>query len=307
MLIIHGGAGIHNKSQFNDFKLMIKTCLKNTQTSIEAVTFLENHQLANAGFGKHSTHDECDASITTRDGYENFSSVASIPNSNHWLSPIQAVEKLLNSDNLDKCLCGDAIYESIQMDRQKVKLKPDTKITNGVTKSGLEQKSEQLFEFFKPVTDTVGAICENFICSSSCGPKLKHRGRIGPVAMPGCTSYSSKNISMMASGSGQLLTKLFCISLFHELDSSINDSSGSYTPTEDIISEFICRKTKHDGSIVGVIVAIQDQNSNKTELYAVHNSPTFLFGYKTKTRLRCFMSECHDGFVPSVHVEKLNF
>ena len=88
------------------------------------------------------------------------------------------------------------------MERQKVKLKPDTKITNGVTKSGLEQKSEQLFEFFKPVTDTVGAICENFICSSSCGPKLKHRGRIGPVAMPGCTSYSSKNISMMASGSG---------------------------------------------------------------------------------------------------------
>ena len=68
--------------------------------------------------------------------------------------------------------------------------------------------------------------------------------------------------------------------------------------------------TNKDGSIVGVVVVIEsatkDSCKSKTaEFYAVHNSPTFLFGFKTKNRLKYFMSECHDNSRPSIHVEKL--
>merc|ERR1711879_234841 len=260
------GAGIHKSSQFNDLKMMIKECLKSSSDSIEAVQFMERNPMLNAGFGKHKKFDECDASIFTEDS---FASIASLPPSEDDFTPIEIVGYLLERESiLDKSLCGSQVYDLL-----------GSKIKNQST----QKLSENTNSNSSLVSDTVGAICDNYVCSSSSGPKNKLPGRIGPASMPGCTNYKTSDISIMASGSGPILTNsILCASLFFELIKPQKE----YLPADEIVKEFVCRKTKHDrGSILGVIVK---QNN---EVIAVHNSPTFLFGFKSKNKLKSIISE----------------
>jgi len=186
---------------------------------------------------------------------------------------------LVESSSPDKILTGSYVYKTLNIHTQT---------------PAKRQKCDA-----NAVLDTVGSICSKSTCSSSSGPRYKSPGRIGPVTLPGCASYQDENIQMLASGSGDLLSDLFCIKFVMKMQGKdvfeIGNELANYVSSH-------CERPEH---IIGCI-AVVTVDAKKLLVFC-HNSPTFLIGYKKyeASKATVIWSSCRDKNTPTLHIEML--
>ncbi|EEB09762.2 L-asparaginase [Schizosaccharomyces japonicus yFS275] len=307
-IIVHAGAGAYSNKKRTQATTAIRLAcqiaveaLKNgcdcMEAVVKAIMSMEDNPHTNCGTGSNLNQHgyvSCDAGLMR--STDNL--CASIGDCRVAKNPIQICEKLLLSQHKlsplglqPPCfLVHDGVKDF--MEQHALPTYPPEKLITETSLRTYRHWKERRVEIEKHMfSDTVGAICIDrygnmAIACSSGGNILKHQGRIGPSALPGCGFWieGSSDKSMCAStvtGSGELIIRTQFAS---SVCQSLLDSSEEWSSLKELtrnVQHHHTNKYVADpmvGSIFTKLERLGKANVLVTFGYA-HTSPGMVLGY----------------------------
>ncbi|GBM84940.1 Threonine aspartase 1 [Araneus ventricosus] len=333
-IAVHVGAGYHGESSRPSYKRVCKQACRAAidllrdgcdavEAVTEAVTFLEDCPLTNAGTGSNLTLAgtvECDAGVM--DGASlNYGSVGALCNIKN---PVQVAKKLLEEQKkgllsggrippctivgkgaLDWALDQGFNYVDSKHLLTKISERSYTKNLNLLQKpsipvsrafnSSLIIDKSQSFQNDE-LLDTVGAICVDCFGNvssavSSGGLNLKHPGRIGQASIYGTGFWaqnsleeSKPNVACTVTGAGEYLVKtLFAKECYNKLYEKYDCVSA----LQDVFKEKFLNSPflrNINYKIAGVLTLKHYKHDNLCEIDWAHNTRTMILGYGSTKR-----------------------
>lgn len=273
---------------------------------VEAVKILEDSPYTNAGYGSNLCTDgtvECDASCMTSSPFiwAGVGGLTDIKN------PIIAARKLYDSQLTKRPLGLVSPILLTGKGARDFAINEKCQLGNLITESSkksLEKYLKQVNDY-KPPLDTVGAIAigkdgTTASASSSGGVLLKTPGRLGQASSFGSGCWSYQGVTLTTSGVGEhlILSQLasrmgqklgeFCVNSKKIVVDIVSKSFES-----DFINSPFLSHIKSDERAGGVLILVKSNESSRIEFSCVHNTPSMIFGYRSKSMKSTFCDLSH--------------
>ncbi|KAF8786497.1 Threonine aspartase 1 like protein [Argiope bruennichi] len=331
-IAVHVGAGYHGESLRPAYKKVCKQACRAATEMLqdgcdavdavtEAVSFLENCPLTNAGIGSNLSLAgtvECDAGIMDGASFD-YGSVGALRNIKN---PIQVAKKLVEVQKKGLLACGRippctlvdkgaldwALYHGFKYTHMKdllTKMSEKSFARNlhllemaslPVSDSSLSiDESEPSFK--DELLDTVGAVCVDSFGNvssavSSGGLNMKHPGRLGQASIYGSgfwaqnsSEVNKPSVACSVSGAGEYLVKTM---FAKECCDKLYEKYDCVSALQDVFKEKFLNSQylrKIDYKIAGALTLKYYIQDNICEIDWAHNTRTMVLGYSsTKSR-----------------------
>jgi len=312
MLVVHIGAGNHDAKKSKQYKNLLKKAV-NSNNLPEASTIVETSELTNTGYGSCLNlmgQVECDASFINVQGTTVTqgslvgidTSTTPIETTINIYQDLKTMYCTTNMNNLGLTMPIKINYKSYSLYR-----------SCGENHNLVLPHSRQFYEKYKDrvlqgidkiplgniITDTIGVIEINDdstkIATSSGGNFFKVPGRIGCAGeIGGAIDYRVQNgieISCVCSGNGEDILQMklagFVVNNFgHDLEyygQHLVDMIQQHAAKFNLLA-----KGKFDDEAVlyvGVIVIVNDTQSDIKRLIYCHSTESFYFGFRNSLEL----------------------
>ncbi|EMG45854.1 L-asparaginase, putative [Candida maltosa Xu316] len=305
ILIIHIGAGIHNRKRSKEYKHLFQKALSKSSIH-ESSEIIESSPLTNTGYGSSLNllgKVECDASFIRGDNMGSLVNVTSKCPTNEMFRVYEELGKMYSLDpDLSPPIMVN--YPSLKNIIPGIDDGNQEELISPQARDNYELYKDKVFQGKLPqfVSDTIGIthIDANgviTVVASSGGNMLKMPGRIGCAGVIGAgiayKKYNDCEISCMCSGNGEQIIKH---SLAREIVSSIhNIDPDKYN---EYFKKLLSDLGQKDKLYVGFIIVLKW--GSKVRLLYGHTTESFYFGFRVHDKTRVIFSYAEE-------VDKLTF